>query len=647
MNFFSAQDKARKHTAILILLFVLAVACLVGLTILFVAIAFSFNNAYAVADGSFSLERIDPKLAWQVAAAVVLVVAGGSLIKMVALSGGGANVAELLGGRLVPMDSKDPAHRKVLNVVEEMSIASGIPVPPVYLLEESGINAFAAGTRIDNAVIGITRGALESLTRDELQGVVGHEFSHILNGDMRLNIHLTGLLHGILIIALTGRYLMRSASHSHRHLHRGRGSGGALLFGLGLFLIGSIGHFFGNVIKAMVSRQREYLADASAVQFTRNNAGIANALKRIGGAESGSVLMTPSAEEYSHAYFAEGISHFLGGLLATHPPLEERILRLDPSWDGRYLKPLQRVDLAAETEEQRRTAAQEKHARQAAAVMGGVTVAQALEAVDAIGNPQAGHVERAREQVASLPERLLDEARNPWGARAVVYALLLHKDEKIRVRQWRILEARALPEVLQTTREITGLVATLDDEQVLSLLELVPGALRQQSKSQFEEWRGNVQALIDTDGKVDFHEWVTVRLVLHPLELQHGLRRHLAARFNSLDTVAREVAILLSFAAGLEHADAAGMATAFREGANRAGLSNINLQPEAELTLPALDAAISRLDQLKPLVKPRLLKALVGTLAWDGKVSGAGIAFLRAISASIDCPMPPLLADID
>ena len=248
---------------------------------------------------------------------------------------GGTVVAERLGGRRVFPNTIDPAERRLLNVVEEMALASGVPVPPVFLLsEEQGINAFAAGYSPSDAVVGVTRGCAEQLTRDELQGVVAHEFSHILNGDMRLNMRLIGVLHGILLMGLIGRELLRLGAF---------GGGGALatkttapphllVIGLAFMIIGFLGLFIGNLIKAAVSRQREYLADASAVQFTRNPEGIAGALKRIGAAVFGSKLATPRAAEASHMYFAEGIS----SLFATHPPLNDRIARIEPQWDGKY-----------------------------------------------------------------------------------------------------------------------------------------------------------------------------------------------------------------------------------------------------------------------------------------------------------------------
>ena len=258
----------------------------------------------------------------------------GSLYKMAQLAGGGTVVAERLGGRRVYPNTTDPVERRLLNVVEEMALASGVPVPPVFLLsEEQGINAFAAGYSPSDAVVGVTRGCAQQLTRDQLQGVVAHEFSHILNGDMRLNMRLIGVLHGILLMGLVGRELLRLVGHSGGgRSRRNDGAAPLLLIGLAFMVIGFLGLFIGNLIKAAASRQREFLADASAVQFTRNPEGIAGALKRIGAAVFGSKLASPRAAEASHMYFAEGIST----LFASHPPLHERISRIDPQWDGKF-----------------------------------------------------------------------------------------------------------------------------------------------------------------------------------------------------------------------------------------------------------------------------------------------------------------------
>lgn len=327
MDFFAHQEQARRLTFRLVILFGLAVIGII-LTCYFLA---AFALAYAHYGPQWEKGDLwDPILFMWVTFGISAIVGLCSGFKILQLRGGGKVIAEELGGRLLSPSSVDPVERKILNIVEEMAIASGVPTPAVYMMDrEPGINAFAAGYTIQNAVIAVTRGCVEQLSRDELQGVIAHEFSHILNGDMRINIHLMGVLFGILIIGMMGYYAFRMTPY--RTSKEDRTGIFIIIIGLGLVVIGSIGTFFGNLIKAAVSRQREFLADASAVQFTRNPEGIAGALKKIAGYKNGSAILNPNAPEASHMFFAKGVFE---GLFATHPPIDERIRRLDKSWEG-------------------------------------------------------------------------------------------------------------------------------------------------------------------------------------------------------------------------------------------------------------------------------------------------------------------------
>ncbi|HWV58524.1 MAG TPA: M48 family metallopeptidase, partial [Longimicrobiales bacterium] len=341
MDFFQAQESARARSRVLVALFLGAVVAII--VTVYVVIQIVLAATGGMAPGFY------PELFAVVAIGTSLLIAGGSGFRTLQLRSGGASVAEMLGGRRVSPDTRDIAERRLLNVVEEMAIASGMPVPAVFVLDaEQGINAFAAGYTIHDAAVAVTRGTLERLDRDELQGVIAHEFSHILNGDMRLNVRLIGLLFGILLLSVVGRGLLRGAAYGGRG--RKGGGGQVALIGLALTLLGFVGVFFGRLIKAAVSRQREFLADAAAVQFTRNPGGLADALKKIGGATArgGSLVRNHHAEELSHLFFAEGVQRaFAGGALSTHPPLDERIRRIEPNWDGKYIADGSAVDAAA------------------------------------------------------------------------------------------------------------------------------------------------------------------------------------------------------------------------------------------------------------------------------------------------------------
>ena len=326
MDFFERQDKARRKTKLLVFYFIVAI-CLLILSGYAAVLAIFGRGGVSDSMGESSFTLWQPDLFLWSTLGTLSVILIGSVSKTLQLSKGGSAVAEMLDGRLINSNATEADERKLLNVVEEMSIASGIPVPQVYLLEdEAGINAFAAGHSTSDAAIGVTRGAMQLLSRDQLQGVIGHEFSHVLNGDMRLNLRLMGLIFGILCLTVVGRVLLRT-----------RGKKNPLpLLGLALIVIGGIGVLFGRLIQAAVSRQREFLADAASVQFTRNPDGLAGALKKIGGLSSGSKLESPHAQEASHLFFANGLRSSVSGLMATHPPLEERIRALDPAFDGEF-----------------------------------------------------------------------------------------------------------------------------------------------------------------------------------------------------------------------------------------------------------------------------------------------------------------------
>ena len=407
MNFFESQDRTRKNTFLLVILFSLAVITLIIMTNLLVMVVFGFINSQQMQSGEALVQKMDWRIFAMVSAGVCTVVAAGSLYKIMALSAGGRTVADALGGQLIPQNTDDLKQRRLLNVVEEMAIASGTPPPPVYILTgEQGINAFAAGFTPRDAIIGVTQGLVDHLNREQLQGVIAHEFSHIFNGDMRLNIRLMGVLNGILIIGLVGYYIFRATTRVRSG--RNKNAGQIIGLGIGLMVIGFAGTFFGGLIKAAVSRQREYLADASAVQFTRNPGGIAGALKRIGGLGHGSIVENPGAPEISHAFFAQGVSGFMQALSATHPPLAKRILRIDPYWDGKFDSSDETDPLRSEAGDKdgaakEQTLSREELAQRAATVAVGATMATVANAIDQIGNPKQETIAHTRSLIAGLP----------------------------------------------------------------------------------------------------------------------------------------------------------------------------------------------------------------------------------------------------
>jgi Zn-dependent protease with chaperone function len=636
MDFFAHQDRARRNTRLLVGLMVLAY---VGTILLVYGVVVGVFMGAASNQATEGLQGRDawwqPDMLLLVAAGVSFVIGGGSLYKSVQLSGGGEKLAEMLGGRRLVPSSSHPLERKVLNIVEEMAIASGTAVPPVYLLDnEHGINAFAAGLDIDSAVIGITQGAAETLTRDELQGVVAHEFSHILHGDMRLNLRLIAIVHGILVLGLLGYYMLRIFA-SGRPRRRSDKEGGfqaaVVIFGLALMIIGYVGTFFGSLIKAAVSRQREFLADASAVQFTRNPDGIAGALARIATAD-GSKLQAPRAAEASHMFFASG----LWTLFATHPPLADRIARIDAS---------RAALLGSALSEPTAPAMQAGMAGFAGvASVPSASVAppqsQPMAAVAAIGEPTAADIAHAHQLLESLPAQLREAAHDPFGCRGVIYALLLDSDPNIRHQQFQILAARAEPAACDETRRHSLLVDGLRREHRLTLVDTSIGTLRNLSHEQYQRFRSCLEALVQADQRLDLFEWVLQKILLRHLDPVFGMEPKTTRQRKAAN---RDVAMLLSCLAHVGGSTEEDAAEAFRRGALATGLQDLELLSADQSRLDALSHAVDTLAHIKPKSKRKIVEAVAVTVAHDGVITVTEAELLRGVADALGCPMPPLL----
>ena len=637
-DFFQRQDTARRSTVRLVVLFGLAVLAIMASIEVLLAGAMGYLGRDPETNEVDWTAVADPRLLILAVVGTLVVVGGGSLYKVAQLSGGGRVVAEELGGRLVDTCTSDPVERRLLNVVEEMAIASGTSTPPVYLLEqEEGINAFAAGLTPQDAVIGVTRGTATTLDRDELQGVIAHEFSHILNGDMRLNIRLIGLLHGILIIGMIGYFVLRMSFFTGGG--RSRDSKGALpilAIGAGLAVIGFAGTFFGNLIKAAVSRQREFLADASAVQFTRHPEGIAGALKKIGGFVTGSAVKNPNAPQASHMFFGRATSGF-NAMFATHPPLKERIKRIDPSWDGEFPE-LDAGDAGASAAAAMPGAA--GFAGGEAAAAAGPKVA---DAVSHVGQPTPAHIEYAADLIDHLPKPVVEAAREPYGARAVVYALVLDRDPGPRQLQLSHLEAAADRGVYEETVRLAPLVEQLDPRMRLPLLELSLPALRALTPSQYRLFLHNLVAVVEADEVIDLFEWSLYRILLRDLEGHFGRPRRPRVRYHSVSAVRSQLALLVSVLAYVGDRDPQAAGQAFEQAWRVLSLPEARLLPHEECGLAELDAALVELDRAAPQVKKRVLEAAVACITADRQVTAEEAELLRAVSASMGCPMPPIL----
>lgn len=635
MNFFQHQQQARTSTRRLIVLFGLAVLSLVIMTNVLVMFAFGFLDGGTQRTTITAID-IDWQIVVTVSIVVLSVICIGSLYKISSLSSGGTAVAEMLGGKLLLHGDNDPDKQKVLNVVEEMAIASGTPVPSVYLLEESGINAFAAGFTPSDAVIGVTRGTIETLDREQLQGVIAHEFSHIHNGDMRLNIRLIGILHGILVLGIIGYYMMRSGAHSRKN---GAGMAG---LGLGLMVIGYAGTFFGNMIKAAVSRQREFLADASAVQFTRNPDGISGALINIGASEYGSTIENPEASEISHCLFGAGMSSFYSGLFATHPPLDERIKRVNPSWDGVFVasKPKPKADVV---DDKAKSGLDDK--KRNIGVAAAVILAGA-EQLRQTGQAQQVHLQAAIKLLDDLPSDFAKAVREPYGARAVIYTLLIDdSDIDVYRKQLSHIKYNADSGVPQQVTRLLEIRDQLTTEMRLPLIELALPSLRQLSVPQYELFKSIVERLIELDGRVSLFEWILKKLVFHHLDRAFNKTSAGSRQYVTNNKVVKEISLLLSVMAQIDTQNNLTNQQAFDAAKEHLSGIEISLVSEDEIDFVKLEAALDKLSSLVPLDKSDLLKACAACLTADEKVSVKEAELYRAISEVLDCPAPLLLVD--
>lgn len=636
MNFFESQDTAKRNTKKLFLLFALAVVSLIVITNLLVMAVFGFAATGTTSMAATTDFQFDMDIFLLVGVAVTGIIFIGSVYKIASLSGGGARVAEMMNGRLLVAGTDDVDERRVLNVVEEMAIASGTPVPPVYLMDEDGINAFAAGYSPSDAVIGVTRGTIKTLTREQLQGVIAHEFSHILHGDMRINIRLIGILHGIMVLGIIGYYLMRTSGRSSRS----KNSAGIVMLGLGLTVIGYAGTFFGNLIKAAVSRQREFLADASAVQFTRNPDGIAGALMQISRHAERSYLRNPKTAEISHALFEEGSHSAMSGLYATHPPLEKRIAAILPRWDGSY----ELIERQARKPEPPEPAADAAARRQRAETflggLAGVLVTDAM--INQVGNPQAQHIERADALLQQLPAQLHEAAQDPAGARALVYLLVLDTDPAVRKAQMQLLQNSADKGVYSELQRLAQGNSKVDAEQRMTLVTIALSSLRQLSNKQYMLFKENFNALIVVDKKISLFEWSLQKILFHHLEqvFERGGPPSLGRK--DLRHLQDYTALLLSIISHSTQQQNLSTEQAYAKGAELLKLE-VPLVPLADINFEKLNDAVDRLVDLKPLQKPALLKACAACITADGNIAPIEAELLRAVAATIDCPMPPLV----
>ena len=628
-SFFEYQAQARRRSAWLLLMFALSVIATVA-AIDAVAWLIWYSNRHGPEDSPALM------LAW-VSGLVLGVVAVSTMLRIATLSAGGPAVAAELGGTLVAPDTVSQRYRRLRNVVEEIAIASGVPVPQIYVMEkEAAINAFAAGYSPADAAITVSRGALDKLSRDELQGVIAHEFSHLLNGDMRLNIRLMGLLFGILMLGLIGARMMRYAQFSGSR----RGVGSYVAIAAGLWVFGSVGVFFGRMIKAGVSRSREYLADASAVQFTRQTAGLAGALKKAAGLPAGTQLQASGREEVAHMLFGDGVG--LHGWFATHPPIGARIQRLEPDFVLSQLPALaqdwNRADYLPDGEALDEEPLFVKFSGGATSALSGAGV------VAQVANPGEDDYRVAQALHGELPADWLAAARDEQRALEVVLALIIDDEPALAAAQLQIIATHWGAAQRERVTQYLAARSRVLAVHRLPLAAVAMPSLRRQPREQLLQLMRTMHALMMADGRVQPFEWALCRLLRDQVAAVLIPASANGAGTLSLDQTRQALIDLYTVVAHYGNADGDAARRAFQAGAQvvlpRAAL-DYRLPAQG---LRALDVALKQLDRLKPAGKALLIEGLVAVLSADQRVTITEAELLRAICGALHCPLPPLLS---
>lgn len=631
MSFFERQAAARRTSSRLMWLFVLAVLAMVGAVV-----------------GTLWLV-LQPPLEMLVITALGMLVfiALASLFRIASLRDGGEAVARQLGGTEVPPDTTDPDLRRLRNVVEEVAIASGVPMPQLFVLEhEAGINAFAAGYAPADAAVAVTRGALDRLNRDELQGVVAHEFSHVLNGDMRLNIRLVGVLFGILAISTIGRKILHAGSLGGRSSNRDSGAAVVMVVALVAVVVGAIGLLFGRLIKAGISRSREMLADASAVQFTRQPQGLAGALKKIAGLEEGSRLRERAdAEEISHMLFGDGVG--LSGMFSTHPPILARIQALEPGFKPEQVEGLRqrwRTSPPSGLAEDRLMGLDATVGAALPAATSQVSVSPPVVSAQ-VATPAVDDYKRAGRIRTELSESLRALARDRNQVMPLLFALLLDVQAQVRQRQLQAITEHLDAATAQTTLALaTGELDGLHPMLRLPLAELAFPALRLRPRPQLNAFLTCIEAMGHADDEISLFEYCLSKLL--QVQVIEALNPHRHARFGrrSLRGAEQPVADLLAVLAQTGHPDdAQGTRHSWIAGMQRVYPNSDRRFVPVIDRIRALDNAWPQLDALDALSKQVLVEAMTATTSHDGRITVAESELLRTICAVLHCPLPPML----
>ncbi|MDZ7923607.1 MAG: M48 family metallopeptidase [Marinagarivorans sp.] len=644
MNFFEHQSKARSRSTLLLALFIIAVACVVFFTAL--ALAFVFGYFFEGTLGAQKIFTLDfwcivltsDVFVWSALGTFCLVVLG-SVYKNLQLGGNGISVALSLNAKHVHPETYNLDYKKLLNVVTEMALASGQPVPKVFVLPDHTINAFAAGYNRHQTVVAVTEGALTQLSRDQLQGVIAHEFSHINFGDVKINMRLVALLHGILLIGELGRFI--ASMNNRGSLGSSNKNSNAKMAGFGFLImaIGYSGTLFGNLIKAAVSRQREFLADASAVQFTRNPESIAGALKKISEGQQNISIEASDANLYNHFYFSALKPSYLNRWLATHPSLDERIARLGYVAEQHAKKPGLEVNNThnTNTDGSINTYANKNLNNMGFAPQNSFeslsTPMTAQAIIESVGQPTAQHLANAKKDLQDLPEALKAATSDAQSARALIYALIIHYTPvQYHTAQMDYLNHNAHPNTFSTLQKIQPHTAHINANAAFNLLLMASPALQDQSAQQALHFKQCAKYLINADAKFTLFEWCIYRLAITPVS-----KKSLQLSNKRLSDCQHALSVLLYYTLSLSQ-------PALRNSllAKASATLKLTIPATTIVSIKQLDSAITQLRELKPLSKPLLLKALIECINGDGVVNDEELTLIRITALLLDCPIPDI-----
>lgn len=703
MNFFERQEQARRKTVRLVFLYLLAVVLTVlAIHSLVASLIMLIDSGGSASADSVRYSRLtedtllpNAPLYWQYwfkplllladSLLVILVIGSGTLIKINELSSeGGDGVAASLGGTRILPSTKNLQEKRLLNIVEEMAIASGIHVPNVYVLkDEKSINAFAAGFSPSTSVVAVTQGALDYLTRDELQGVVGHEFSHILNQDTNLNLRLIGVLFGLEMLVILGMVIFRFCPRVMIVGGDRESKGGALalalallLFGVGLMLIGLIGQLFSNIIRSAISRQREFLADASSVQFTRNPDGLAGALMKIGSASVGSQVESSRSVEASHMFFSNVFAPgFFSRLFDSHPDLTERIRRIDKTFNGEFPKDVKPINVPPSAPVKDPFLRPNQAGRfpnvipgmgaasghpfgvGAGGAAGAAGTAQAVipnvlaaALLDDAGKASAQKLSIAEALLEKIPDKVSEIVREPNGAVAAVYAILLGPGEMpalsaqdaskaARQQEESLFSKCETPEMRAKTAEIQRELAECSDSVKIPVAELAFPALKLMPKERYLTFRKTVTDLIQADGKIDILEFALYGLLIRDLDRQFGFAKPAKPKYDKMQQLLEPFYMVMSFFAWAGNDDPDEVKKAYDEGCRFFYLEH-DLVPKAACTPAAFSAALTTLTEATYVLRHKIMSALYCCIAADGVVTEREGELIRAVAAHFDCPMP-------